>query len=48
MLRLSFRELEGVRLWYCEGVYCVLLGDLGVCPPEEICFFKVRTFSGHF
>ena len=34
MLRLSFRELEWVSLWYCKGVYCVCSqeGSGGMLP----------------
>ena len=44
MLRLSFRELEGVSVWYCEGVYFVLLargtGPGGMLPQRKFAFLS--------
>ena len=43
MIRLSFRELGGASLWYCEGVEYVLLGGgwgWGYCPTEKLCFLS--------
>ena len=49
MLRVSFRELGGVGLWYCEGVPCALVarGVWGYAPLETIYVVESEAILDH-